>query len=240
MGPYFAPEAAIIFSTLFAWIMCFSFVSIAALVVTVVAQWYVFEKAGKPGWASLIPFYRSYVLYEITWGEGVMFLFTLIPVANVVFSILTNIKLAKAFGKSTAFAVGLVFLYPIFLCMIGFDKASAYFGVPSSNGGFEPSSNGQGSYQDPYGRPNGGAQQAQGAYQQQSAQNENYYYQQTQQAPSQEEASESAEQSAKPETGNPEQPPTAEVKYCPNCGEPLEHNEKFCPKCGTKQNVTSE
>ncbi|MEG1165362.1 MAG: zinc-ribbon domain-containing protein, partial [Oscillospiraceae bacterium] len=96
------------------------------------------------------------------------------------------------------------------------------------------SSNGQGNYQDPYGRPNGGAQQAQGAYQQQSAQNENYYYQQTQ------EASESAEQSAKPETGNPEQPPTVEVKYCPNCGEPLEHNEKFCPKCGTKQNVTSE
>ena len=43
----------------------------------VIGMWKMFEKAGKPGWASLIPFYNLYCVYDIGWGTGWLFLLTL-------------------------------------------------------------------------------------------------------------------------------------------------------------------
>ena len=53
----------------------------------------------------------------------------LIPIANFVIAIITMVKLAKAFGKSGGFAVGLIFLSVIFYCILAFDQ-SEYAGVP--------------------------------------------------------------------------------------------------------------
>ena len=105
--------------------------SLALAVLGIVAMWKIFEKAGKPGWAAIIPFYNIYVLFEITWGNGWKFLFLLIPIANIVFAIITMVKLAKAFGKGGGFAVGLIFLSIIFYCILAFDQ-SQYLGVPES------------------------------------------------------------------------------------------------------------
>ncbi len=107
------------------------FLSLALTVLGVIAMWKIFEKAGEPGWAAIIPFYNLYVLFKITWGNGWKFLFLLIPIANFVFAIITMVKLAKAFGKSGGFAVGLVFLSIIFYCILAFDQ-SIYLGVPQS------------------------------------------------------------------------------------------------------------
>lgn len=104
---------------------------IAVAILGVVAMWKIFEKAGEPGWAAIIPFYNLYVLFKITWGSGWKFLLLLIPLANVVFLIITMVKLAKAFGKSGGFAVGLIFLSVIFYCILAFDQ-SQYLGVPES------------------------------------------------------------------------------------------------------------
>lgn len=106
-----------------------SILSLAIAVLGIVAMWKVFEKAGEPGWAAIIPFYNLYVLFKITWGNGWKFLFLLIPVANIVFAIITMVKLAKAFGKSGGFAVGLIFLSVIFWCILAFGDAQ-YIGVP--------------------------------------------------------------------------------------------------------------
>lgn len=103
--------------------------SLAVAVLGIVAMWKIFEKAGEPGWAAIIPFYNVYVLFKITWGNGWKFLFLLIPIANLVFAIITMVKLAKAFGKSGGFAVGLIFLSIIFYCILAFDS-STYLGVP--------------------------------------------------------------------------------------------------------------
>ena len=105
--------------------------SLALAVLGIVAMWKIFEKAGEPGWAAIIPFYNLYVLFKITWGNGWKFLFLLIPIANIVFAIITMVKLAKAFGKSGGFAVGLIFLSVIFYCILAFDN-SQYQGVPQS------------------------------------------------------------------------------------------------------------
>lgn len=98
-------------------------------ILTLIAFWKILEKAGVPGWAALIPFYNTYMLFKITWGNGWKFLLTLIPIAGIVFSIITTVKLAKAFGKGGGFAVGLILLGVVFYCILGFGK-DVYLGVP--------------------------------------------------------------------------------------------------------------
>ena len=104
-------------------------ISLFSGVIGIIAMWKIFEKAGEPGWAAVIPFYNAYILFKITWGNGWKFLLLLIPIANIVISIITMVKLAKAFGKSGGFAVGLIFLGPIFMLILGFGDAQ-YLGVP--------------------------------------------------------------------------------------------------------------
>ena len=87
----------------------------------------VFVKAGKPGWASLIPFYNTYCLYDIAWGNGWLFLLTFVPCVGAIFGIIMLFKLAKAFGQGTGFGFGLLFLNTIFILILGFGK-SEYVG----------------------------------------------------------------------------------------------------------------
>lgn len=42
-----------------------SLLALAAGIVTIIGRWKVFEKAGKPGWASIVPFYNTYITYEL-------------------------------------------------------------------------------------------------------------------------------------------------------------------------------
>ena len=96
-------------------------------VLMIVSMWKIFTKAGKPGWAALIPIYNDYVLYEIVCGRGLAMFRLLIPLYNIYWLIKTYINLGKAFGKESVFALGLIFLNPIFMCILGFDK-SEYLG----------------------------------------------------------------------------------------------------------------
>lgn len=89
-------------------------------VIMIIANWKVFTKAGKPGWASIIPLYNMYVMFEIAGMNGWMFLLTFIPIVNIIIQIMLYLNLAKKFGKSTGFAIGLILLNPIFLLMLAF------------------------------------------------------------------------------------------------------------------------
>lgn len=102
-------------------------VMLAVLVVMLVAQWKIFVKAGRPGWASIIPFYNMYCLFDIAWGNGWLFLLTFIPCVGTIFQLIAYFKLASAFGKGAGFGVGLIFLSPIFLIILGFGS-SEYIG----------------------------------------------------------------------------------------------------------------
>lgn len=92
-------------------------------VLTIVASWKLFTKAGKPGWASIIPFYCNYVQFEIAGMSGWMFLLMFIPIANFIASILLYVNLAKVFGKGVGYTLGLIFLNPIFTLLLGFGSA---------------------------------------------------------------------------------------------------------------------
>ena len=97
--------------------------SLAISVLTLVAMWKLFVKAGRAGWKCLIPFYNTYCLYDIAWGNGWLFLLMFVPCVNVVVGIMMLFKLAKAFGQGTGFGFGLLFLNTIFILIIGFGSA---------------------------------------------------------------------------------------------------------------------
>lgn len=102
-------------------------VLLVVYILVIIAMWKVFTKAGKPGWASLIPVYNIIVMFQIVGLNPWLLLLYLIPFVNwivaLVLSIMQNVKLAKVFGKSTGFAIGLIFLNPIFLLILGFSDA---------------------------------------------------------------------------------------------------------------------
>ena len=97
--------------------------SLAISVLTLVAMWKIFVKAGRAGWKCLIPFYNTYCLYDIAWGNGWLFLLMFVPCVNVVVGIMMLFKLAKAFGQGTGFGFGLLFLNTIFILILGFGSA---------------------------------------------------------------------------------------------------------------------
>ncbi len=114
--------------TLAAFMGAYSFLFLAICVLMIVANWKLFTKAGEPGWASIIPFYNSYVLFKIAFGNGWLFLLCLVPLVNAVINIMLIFKLSKAFGHGVGFGFGLLFLSPIFLLILAFGS-SEYVGA---------------------------------------------------------------------------------------------------------------
>jgi Family of unknown function (DUF5684) len=110
LQPYGSNPAGSIFSgtALLFWLV--------VAVVLIIGWWKVFEKAGHPGWAVLIPVYNAYVMLKIAGRPGWWLLLYFIPVVNFVIVIVVAIDIAKAFGQSAAFGFFLLFL----LCGIGY------------------------------------------------------------------------------------------------------------------------
>lgn len=101
----------------------FGLVWLAIMIAIIVGMWKMFTKAGKPGWACLIPIYNIVVLLEIVGRPLWFIILMLIPVVNFVAAIIISLDLAKSFGKSTAFGIGIVLLGFIFIPMLGFGDA---------------------------------------------------------------------------------------------------------------------
>jgi hypothetical protein len=94
------------------------------IVVIIAGYWMVFTKAGEAGWKSIIPIWNLLVLLKIIGREWWWILLFLIPIVNIVIAIIVALDLAKSFGKGTGFGIGLVFLGPIFACILGFGDAT--------------------------------------------------------------------------------------------------------------------
>ncbi len=93
---------------------------------TIAGWWKMLEKAGEPGWTSIIPILNTYKLFKISWGCGWFFLLGFIPIINIVIDIMLAIKIAHSFGKGGGYAVGLFFLPSIFCMILGFGDAVYY------------------------------------------------------------------------------------------------------------------
>lgn len=98
-------------------------VYVAILLIAIIALWKIFTKAGKPGWAALIPIYNIIVLLEIAGKPAWWVILFLIPFVNFVMIILVSIAVAKNFGKGAGFGLGLAFLGFIFGPILAFGDA---------------------------------------------------------------------------------------------------------------------
>ena len=93
---------------------------IAILVIFIIGTWKAFTKAGRPGWAILIPIYNKIVMLQIARRPIWWIILFFIPIVNLVASIIVAIDIAKAFGKGTGFGIGIAFLPFIFFPILGY------------------------------------------------------------------------------------------------------------------------
>ena len=93
---------------------------LAIIVLMIASQWKVYNKAGQPGWAVLIPIFNLIVLLKIVEKPLWWIILLLIPIVNIVIAFIINIALAEKFGRTSGFGVGLTLLPFIFWPMLGF------------------------------------------------------------------------------------------------------------------------
>ena len=96
---------------------------LAIIVLMIASMWTIFSKAGKPGWASIVPIYNTIVLLEIVGKPWWWLLLMLIPIVNIVILIIVYHNLSLSFGKDGGFTVGLILLGIIFLPILAFGAA---------------------------------------------------------------------------------------------------------------------
>ncbi|MCB0223152.1 MAG: signal peptidase I [Anaerolineae bacterium] len=103
--------------------MCFGLV---LTVFIIIGLWKMFEKADKPGWASLIPIYNIYVLIEIAGRPWWWLILMLIPFVNIIVWLLLCIDVAKSFGKDAIiWGVLLLFILSgVGFVLLGFSDAA--------------------------------------------------------------------------------------------------------------------
>ena len=109
---------------------------LAVMIFMIAAMWKIYEKAGQPGWAAIVPFYNLYVLLKIVGKPGWWLVLFLIPLVNYVFIIWTYNMLSKSFGKEEGFTVGLVLLGIVFFPILGFGDAK-YIGPYGDKAAFD-------------------------------------------------------------------------------------------------------
>ena len=93
------------------------------LIILLIGIWKMFEKGGIPGILGLIPVVNLFFLAKLA-GKPVWWgLLYFIPFVNVVIAIIILIGIAERFGRGIGTTLGLVFLTPIFFCILGFGSA---------------------------------------------------------------------------------------------------------------------
>ncbi len=129
------------------------FFGVALIVVSIVANWTLFKKAGKEGWEAIVPFYNNWVLVEIAGLNWWWFLLILAPsiasfinediaeiasLANLFAIFNCYYNLAKKFKKSTSTSVVAGIFSFIFTFIFAFSKSETYYATEkvSSNGVF--------------------------------------------------------------------------------------------------------
>ncbi len=105
--------------------------AIALSVLSIIATWKLFTKAGEAGWKSIIPVYNGMVLFKIIYGKPGKYFMVLIPVFGEILAIASMVRLGQVYGKGVGFRLGLIFLSPVFLLILGFGD-SQYIGPVDS------------------------------------------------------------------------------------------------------------
>jgi len=120
-------------------------ISIVVYIISVIAKWKQFTKAGEAGWKALIPIYNTYMEFKLYYNTNMFWIvlitsivyfvsIKLVPTIGaivgifyLIISFIAAIKLiarkARSFGHGVGFAIGLFVFGVIFECILAFDKS---------------------------------------------------------------------------------------------------------------------
>ena len=108
-------------------------VSFVLLIYTIIIRWIIFKKAGKHGWATIIPIYNEVTYLKIAGISPWWILILLIPILGwIVYGIIeivSRFTLAYSFKRGIGFGLGLLFLAIIFESVLAFNKNIKYVGL---------------------------------------------------------------------------------------------------------------
>ena len=106
---------------------------ITSAIVTIymtVVRWIIYKKAGKHGWAAIIPIYKDVVWLQIAGLSPWLLLLFLIPIfgwiALMIIFIVAKFKIPESFGQSAVWGLGLWFVPIVFESVIAFSKEFKY------------------------------------------------------------------------------------------------------------------
>ena len=100
-----------------------SFAALVIIVFEIAAVWRIFVKAGDRGWKAIIPIWNTLIVLKIVGRPWWWIFLYLIPIVWWIVYIIVYYDLAKSFGKSTGFAVGVIVLPFIFVPILGFGSS---------------------------------------------------------------------------------------------------------------------
>ena len=97
----------------------------AVTIPAVVLGWcWLFPKAGQPWWYAVVPGFNLYILVmEIAQLSWIWFILVLLPPFQLIAAILVNLEVAKRFGRSEAFGLGLSVFGWVFYPVLAFGPA---------------------------------------------------------------------------------------------------------------------
>jgi hypothetical protein len=106
-------------------VLPYMYVWAAITIPSVILGWlFVFPKAGQARWAAVVPGYNIYVLVVgVARLSTLWFILVLVPGVQIVAAILVNVEVARRFGRSEAFGLGLTLMGFIFYPLLGFSAA---------------------------------------------------------------------------------------------------------------------
>ena len=94
---------------------------VVPIAVLIIGIWKVFTKAGKPGWAAIVPIYSMMVMAEIAGKPNWWGLLCLIPFVGLIFAIMIMHGVAEKFGKGIGMTI--LMFFGIGWLILGFGSA---------------------------------------------------------------------------------------------------------------------
>lgn len=91
------------------------FIVLAIVIGLIAVEWILFERAGEPGWKVLVPFYGSFIMHKIAFGEDSKWYWFLILVPG--YSFYMQYSFTRAYGYSNGMAILSVF-FPTVLSIV--------------------------------------------------------------------------------------------------------------------------
>ncbi len=99
-------------------------IAVIVFIYGTILRWIIYTKAGKHGWAAIVPLYRQIVMYQVCGLSPFLMLLWLVPIfgwiAMLVIAIMKRFCLAKEFGRGAGFGFGLLFFGLIFQSILAF------------------------------------------------------------------------------------------------------------------------